>query len=406
MKTLRLLITISLLITLGGGAIDAQDRGLSFSGTLDTRILMGAGAGEGPDFSLGLETAANMRFQAPLREWGTFYGAFNLIAATGSIAAAAGQMAGANNGPFLSTPLVAGENYAGGIELERLYFRIQGEYTQLDTGLMRLPFGYGTLWGPSDFLNPRSPLLPDARLRGIMGSAFSAFPGNDLKLQAFAAAPKNPLASGGEGFILGLSGENHWSRASVQALYAYETPGAAPQGANPQGASPQEESSYGVHRAGLSVKADVEVGLVADALYTYNPSVSTGIEGLAASAGVDYSLLDGSLYVLTEYLYSGAASSTARNLGLANRHYLNAMGRYRINDYAGVSLVVVAGLEDYSFSPILSAEYEPFQGMTLGLSAQIPLDRDLFSGNGETGELGPENSRNYAVVTLKARLRF
>ena len=371
----------------GTGLFAQSEKGLSFSGVLDTRLLLAAGAGAGPDFSMGLESVANLRAQAPLREWGTFYGALNFIAATGTPAMALTSLG--QSGPAS----LGGENYAAAIELERLYFRVKGDYLQLDAGLMRLPFGYGNLWGPSDFLNPRSPLLPDARPRGILGSAFSAFPAGALKLQVFGAGPKNPLALGGEGFILGLAGEYHWDwGTSVQGLYAYETP--------------QGQSSQGVHRAGFSVKADVEIGLVADILYTGDPVKGTGIEGLSASAGLYYSFLSGYLYVLAEYLYSGAASSTAGSLGLTRQHYLNIMGQYSINDYTRVGLVFVAGLEDASFSPILSAEYEPLQGMTLSLSAQIPLDRDLFSGDGNHGELGPERTLTRALVTLKARVRF
>ncbi|MDR2499530.1 MAG: hypothetical protein LBD37_00435 [Treponema sp.] len=371
----------------GTGLFAQSEKGLSFSGVLDTRLLMAAGAGEGPDFSMGLESAANLRAQAPLREWGTFYGAVNFIAATGTPALALTSLGQSGAPVFLG-----GENYAGAIELERLYFRVKGEVLQLDAGLMRLPFGYGNLWGPSDFLNPRSPLLPDARLRGVLGAAFAAYPAGDLKLLSFATAPKDPLNAEGEGVILGLGGERHWGKASVQGLYAYETP--------------QGQSSQGVHRAGFSVKADAEVGLVADMLYTGDPVKGTGAGGLSASAGLDYTFLDGYLYVLAEYLYSGAASSTAGSLGLTQRHYLNIMGQYSIDDYTKASLVFVAGLEDASFSPILSAEYEPLQGMVLTLSAQVPLDRDLFSGDGNHGELGPERTQTRALVTLKARVRF
>jgi hypothetical protein len=372
----------------------AQDRGLSFSGTLDTRIAGALGEGEGPDFSLGLEGAANLRFQAPLREWGTFYGALNLIAASGSIAAGALGLGGANAAAYpglAPSAFAAGENYIAALELERLYFRVQGEAAQLDTGLLRIPFGYSLAWGPSDFLNPRSPLLPDARPRGVLGLLGTAYPSDTMKLSAFAAAPRDPLSIDGGGAVLGIGGEKHWDRGSLQGLYAYEAP-----------AGPY---SWGRHRGGLSVKADLELGFVGEALYTYDHQAETGLEGLAAAGGFDYSFLGGDLYVLAEYLYSGEKSSAAENLGLGKRHYLTALGSYSFNDYTRLSLSCVAGLGDSSFSPVLGLEYEPFQGLTLNFSAQVPLDRAVFSA-GDPGELGPENTRTRALFTAKARLRF
>jgi hypothetical protein len=375
------LITLAL-IAFSGGALAAQE--FDFSGTLNSRLVGSAGAGA--DFSMGFETWANLRFQTKLRDYASFYGAVNLIAATGNIAAAAVST---------STAYVSGENFAAALELERLYFRIRGEALQLDTGLLRIPLGYSLVWGPTDFLNPRSPLLPDARPRGVLGASFSAYPADTVKILAFAAAPKNPLTSDGGGYTIGVGAEKHWDKASLQGFYAYETPGGHE---SPWGA-------LGLHRGGLSLKADIELGFVADALYTYDYEAETTIDGLAAAAGFDYSFFKGDLTLLSEYLYSGENSSTAESMGLQRRHYIAMTAVYRINDYTRLNLTCMAGLEDISFLPILGVEYEPFQGMTLNLSCQVPLDRDLFSA-GDPGELGPVKTGSHALITLKARLKF
>jgi hypothetical protein len=219
-----------------------------------------------------------------------------------------------------------------------------------------------------------------------------------------SAAPRNPLALGGEGGLAGLSGDQHWDRASLQLLYAYESPGAA--------------SPWGIHRTGLSLKADLELGFVADLLYTYNHQARTGIEGLSFSGGFDYSFLEGKWYVLAEYLYNGAASSTAARgnnpaeyaAGYGGEHFLYTAASYFLNDYTSLTLACLSGLSDSSFVPILSAEHELFQGLTLSLSAQMPLDRDLFSGNGKRGELGPlppgASQGNHFLLGLKTRLRL
>jgi hypothetical protein len=201
----------------------------------------------------------------------------------------------------------------------------------------------------------------------------------------------------GGGIVAGIAAENHWDSVSVQALYAYETP--------------QEDHApaprpVGVHRWGLSVKADLILGLVADALYTWNPDTSTGIDGLSAGAGFDYSFAGGNCYVLSEYLYNGADSSTAAGLfALRQQHYLYALFRYRFNDFTTATLSCAAALEDLSFTPTLSADYEIMQGLALNVSIQVPIDKTI-STTGEAGELGPKNSATKFLFTTLIRLRF
>lgn len=387
---------ICLLIGFIFGSVGAfADDGMTVSGLLDSKVNLSAGAGDGEDFSYGIEEYANLRIQTKLRENAIFYGAFNITAVAGSSAQSAlalSQM-GAGSG-LLATPFVGGENFAAALELERLYFRVNSDYADVDVGLMRLGFGYGLVFGPSDFLTPRNPLFPDARPRGILGASAAFYPG-DTKVMPFTAAPKDPLNSKGEGFLFGLLGEHHWDMVSLQGLYAFETP--------------QDKSTYGVHRVGLSVKADFEVGLFADVLYAYNHDAGTDIDGLAFSAGLDYSFYEGKFYVLVEYLFNGIASATSRQeilTGFSNRNYLYASIRYSFTDYTNTSLACLAGFDDLSFAPIVTVEHDLFQGLTLSLSGRIPLDQDLFADTGDHGELGPVTAGSYALFTIKARLRF
>jgi hypothetical protein len=399
----KVTVTVLVLFVLLAGGVFAGEP--SFSGLLDTKVTMSAGAEDSPPFSIGLEEYANLRMQFKIRDSAIFYSAFNLIAASGSDLHNAALLGAANAGPgLMGTAFVAGENYAAALELERLYFRVNSDYADFDAGLMRLAFGYSMVFGPSDFLNPKNPLKPDARLRGILGAAVSVYPLDDAKFLAFAAGPKNPFAAEGEGSFTGLSWDQHWNKASLQALYAYETP--------------KPNSEWGIHRAGLSLKADLELGIVADALYTWNPEGDFGIAGLSAAAGLDYSLADGKLYVLAEYLYSGEQSATARNAGnlsgFAEQNYLYASARYSFSDYTNGGLACIFGFDDVSFTPVLSLDHNIFQGLTLSLSAQVPLDRDLFTGNGKRGELGPippgqaagSERGAYFTFTTKLQLRY
>ena len=330
---------------------------MNFSGILDSSVSVQAGT-PASDLSLGIEEYANIRFQSRLRESGTFYGAVNLIAGSGNYAPAIAAM-GAY--PF-------GGNFISAIELERLYVRLNFENTDLDGGLFRLPFGYGQVWGPSDFLNPRNPLKPDARPRAILGAGLSWYPMDELKLLGFTASPRNLFLQDAQGWLFGVSADRHWEKISVQGLYSFETP--------------KITSGNGVHRIGVSVKADMEAGLVMDALYTYNPEAKTELDGLSFSIGGDYSLFDGNMIVIAEYLYNGDTSSTALGYGgsFTNNHYLYTGVTWRFNDFTNLSAALISCLDGVSFTPIFTLNHDLFQGVALTVSAQMPFDRDLFHG--------------------------
>jgi hypothetical protein len=339
------------------------------------------------------------------------YIAFNVIAMVGNYAKSINDYIGKfktgnPNVNLFATPLIYGQNYAAALELERLYFRINGEYIDTEAGLLRMNFGYSYVWGSMDFLNPRNPLAENARPRGLLGINASFYSNDSLKLMAFVAAPQDVLQSGGGGIIPGLSLEQHWDRASLQALYAYETPWSSE-------TNPFAGSKWGLHRFGLSLKADIELGFVADAIYTFNPNKFDGIEGLSAGAGFDYSFLDGDLYVLFEYLFNGSSSVTAAGYGgfLTNHHYLSGTVQYRLNDFSSLALSTLFCFNDLSFMPSLSFNYEIFQGFALNLSVSVPLDQHSLSG-GKRGEFGPvhpaktDNTGNRVIVNAGARLRF
>jgi hypothetical protein len=190
--------------------------------------------------------------------------------------------------------------------------------------------------------------------------------------------------------------DQHWERLSLQALYGFETP--------------RQDRGQGLHRFGLSLKADLELGLVADALYILDPASLNGIGGLSAGAGFDYSFFDGKFFVLAEYLYNGSSSSTAGSpeniTGFSGEHFLSGTIRYSLNDYTALSLSEIFCFDDLSFSPILTLDHDLSQGLTLTLSAQAFLDQTDFPNGGEPGELGPETRKTRLFVSARARLRF
>ena len=392
----RIVILWIIVFFAAGGVFNSAAQGLTVSGLLDSSVSLNAGAGDAPPFSFGIEEYLNLRMQARIRDRAIFFGAFNFIAAAGDYAYNARAMADLQSSIYgmNSSAFVAGENFIMALELERLHFRILGEHVDFDGGLMRLPFGYGQVWGPSDFLNPRNPLRPDARPRAVLGASASWFPAETLRLQGFGAAPRNPFSRNGGGGLIGLSMDQHWDMASLQALYSFELP--------------KDGSNRGIHRAGMSLKADLEIGLMMDLLYTYNNEAGTRLDGLSFSIGADYSFFGGSLIVLAEYLYNGSASSTSIAGGgsFFNEHYLYTGATWRFNDFTNLSAALISGFSDLSFTPIITLNHDIFQGATLTVTAQIPLDRNLFSGNGSHGELGPVRTQRYFNLATRLRLRI
>jgi hypothetical protein len=379
MKKAALMFCI-ILISASVFAQGFDDR-LSFSGVFDSTVSYALGAGDAPTNSFGVEEYANLRLRLEASENAVFNAAFDITALSGNF------LHRGENFP-------AEENFSASLDLERLYLTIYNDYFDTEFGILRIPLGYGQVWASSDFLNPRNPLLPNARPRGILGADVAFYPSDDAKLMFFAAAPQNPWESDGGGYIpAGLTFDQHWDTASLQLLYAYETP--------------LNETPEGLHRFGLSFKGDLILGFVIDGLYTLDTNTAGGIDGLSIGAGIDYSFFDGDLYLLAEYLFNGKKSSTSENR--MNHHYLYGSALYRLGDFTSISLVALFCFDDLSFQPIAAFSHELFQGFTLDLSVNLPLDQKLLNG-GKAGELGPlpPGSTGGAkfLVTVSARLRF
>jgi hypothetical protein len=387
-----------------GIAGTAFAEGPVLSGNMETTVFAAAGAGASPDFFYGAEEYANLRLKIPAGELAAVYGAFNLIAAAGSTAAAApgtGNAAGSGFSAFS-----AGENYAAALELERLYLQLSGDTLGLGAGLLRIPLGYSPAWGPMDFLNPGNPLIANARLRAVLGILGSWYPLDGMKVFGFAAAPKDPLAAEGGGSRFGLGWENHWSGASLELLASYESP------ARYTAVLPVPLSAdypFGLYRFGFSLKAELEIGFTAEALYTLNPDSPEFSPGLAFAAGFDYSLFDGKLYLLAEYLYSGtvsvSAAGPANPRGRRNNHYLYGTLAWLWDNYTSITLGAGISLDDPSASPSLTWEHEAFQGIVLSLEARLPLDGECFR-NGNAGEFGPAASGSRFSFTGGLRVKF
>ncbi|MCX7788590.1 MAG: hypothetical protein N2442_12950, partial [Spirochaetes bacterium] len=131
------------------------------------------GYGSDEKGTFGFEQYGNLRLEAPLNRWGKVYVAGNVLAASGSSLERA-------------VTTSTGQGYGSLVELERLYYRLETESSDWETGLLRIPFGFGQAFRPTDFLNPPNPLNPDARPRGVLGTVYTLYPTDSILFRVYA----------------------------------------------------------------------------------------------------------------------------------------------------------------------------------------------------------------------------
>jgi len=297
------------------------------------------------------EQFANLRFKVEVGEKGAFHGAVNAIADSGT----------------------ARELQLDG-ELERLYMEIRGDKIDFDAGLMRLAFGYGQGFRPTDVFALPNPLYPDARPQGVLGALLAWYPIDGTKVQGFAVNRPDQI-----NLDTGLSADLHTRIGSLEGLYILSVPSAA--------------GTEAVHRTGTSLKFDLAAGFTVDALYT------SGTELPEIAAGIDYSLADGKVYLLGQYFFNGD------DAGYAGTHYLLGTVSWQYSDYTNLTAVCTASPGDGSCLSSATLSHEPFQGFTVTLSGRMPLDKTSF-GDGTAGEFGPSGPGGPGSVSLGARMKF
>jgi hypothetical protein len=319
----------------------------------------------------------------------TFYAAFNVNAVSGMFAI---SQAGGGTSDEGKTPSV-------GFEAERLYLRWAEDRWGLDAGLMPLHLGYGQLFAPSDFLIKKNPAVLDARPRGVLGAALFQYPHDTIKITEFAVFPPDVLASGFQSHHFGAAFETHFAAVSFQALYAFQSTPASPVELGQPG---QSTDQSGVHYFGSSLKLEAGIGLLADILYRYDPALPFDHEGLAFSAGADYTF--GKLYVLAEYLYNGRNSASHRNTGglFAAHAMIGTTFLYTVSDLTNITAQGLWSIDGRSLLPSLVFSHDLMQGFTLSLTAQVPLD---FASDAP-GELGPDALGQRFSLSAGLRLRL
>lgn len=378
-----------------------SQEGIVISGVAESTVVALLDTGDSWNFAA--EQYANFRVAAPVGDTGMFHAAFNVFA--------------------VATPETGIETEG---ELERLYVLFRFDASDVYTGLLRIPFGYGMGIRPTDIVNPQNPLFPDARLQGVLASLVAWYPKDEVRVQGFAAQRSNESFGGqsitfsGES-LFGLSLDHHNPLISLQGLAMTTIPGESP-------------DAYLLH-FGLSLKFDAAVGVALDALVTTDgkSEFAEGRENAAftAALGCDYSFFDGKLFILLQYFYTSAgllsgdesvsdflevhepmdneeiSFKSLQNSGTTylRRHYGYLTALYNHSDYARLQVSVLASLLDTSFFSTVRHEFEPAQGVTLISMLAVPLDQTVFDKSSK-GALGPDVTGLQIAASFSVKYRF
>jgi hypothetical protein len=366
-------------------------------------------------FSQGWLNVANLRLRSTVTGSLSLYVSASITAPTGFYAEALGADVDA--------------------ELERLYLKAGTDSLDVEAGLIRVARGYGTVFSPLDFLNPRNvtdTLDPVGRPPGRWGVHASLFPGDLWRVDAFGLAPEDPAEDELLGSLLGAGTTFSNEGVTCDLLGVILLPEAGPHGA---AAPPYLSKSPGAV-LGFAVKADVEVGLFAEAIYRFEREVFAdggAYKGLEAAVGVDYTI--GDLYLLTEYeffgpgpagwrsgldtLYTGSDwedASPLQRLSLfdpsvrpelfARHDYLFALARLTVAQGLRAGLSCLAGLDDVSGLVTAFAEADVLQGLTVQARFLQPLDRRLLDSGAPAGEWGSTVLGFHQLLGIVARVKF
>lgn len=397
-SSLFLLLAIILCIPLF--PIVSQE-GIVISGVAESTV--GTLLDTGGSWNFAAEQYANFRIAAPVGDTGMFHAAFNVFA--------------------VATPETGIETEG---EVERLYVLFRFDTSDVYTGLLRIPFGYGMGIRPTDIVNPQNPLFPDARLQGVLASLVAWYPKDEVRVQGFAAQRSNEIFGGqsitfsGES-LFGISLDRHNPFISLQGLAMTTIPGENP-------------DAYLLH-FGLSLKFDATVGVALDALVTTDgkSEFAEGRENaaFAAALGCDYSFFDGDFFILLQYFYTSTgllsrddsvsgfleeheqinsnelSFKSVQNSGTTylRRHYGYLTALYNHSDYARLQVSVLASFLDISCFSTIRHEFELAQGVTLISMLAVPLDQTVFGKKSE-GALGPDVTGLRIAASFSVKYRF
>jgi len=302
----------------------------ALSSSMDTGLALGLDARGGA-------VRASFRLRADLLVGDAAPAAIQLasLGATGALVA-----------PGPGTP----PGYALAADLERAWLRWNPGAFSLTAGRQVVNWGRALLWSPADLfaetslagMSPARAGIDAARLAvplGIMGSA-----------EAVAVPARDP------------------AEASYGARLSGTVAGAD------MGLAARWDPGTGAFSVAADLKADLVLGLWAELAYSRRPGEPSP-DGLALTAGADWSFLGGKLALAAEYHFdsSGAAPGETPAPGSAwpGRHYAFTMASLRTGDFTSLSLNAVLDIESALAGGMVALAVDVAQGSSLELAARI-----------------------------------
>ncbi|KIM10870.1 MAG: hypothetical protein KU37_09105 [Sulfuricurvum sp. PC08-66] len=281
--------------------------------------------------------------------------------------------------PF-ETSIKLGDDAYDRLKLYRAQLRYEDTLHALDAGLIRVPFGVGRVWTPTDMFNPLNSLSLESGIRApVLGAHYTyalsptAFIEGVVSIQEsnttkYALRLKGNIGIG-DIALLGVAEAN-------RTLIGYEAEGE-------------------LFSTGIEMRSE-------GGFFTYIPTNTTYFKGIL---GADYTFESG-LSLIGEYLYNQTDSSikaytTAIQrqyfrdvIGHANRHYASAMAMYAPTTLLTTMVMVMTHLGDGSGMVVPSISYSLSDESTLNVGGFIAFGED----GSEFGESAMVLFASYAIT--------
>lgn len=358
------------------------------------------------------------------------------------------------NQNFFSIPFYYGSTYIGSFNFDRLYFKAGNQYFDIETGLIRIPRGYGYSFSPLDLFNPKNPLNLKARPEGKLALIATFYPLSMWKIEAFTVAPDNPIEQKGWGFKFGTATKFNIDKFDFEFLYGLFLPDIELVKDPVELGLPEYTNNDFTHIAGFSLKADIEIGLFVEALYRFeHRALWTGYyygkkfyawRGLEASIGIDYTInipaTYASIYFLAEYMFNGSGmldwgehdldgiyveeedekydrwhykkpfertpDMVNKPMNYLRHNYLFGLITFKFNSYVSLTNTYIFSIDDQSSLLGGSLDIEPFQAFSITISANFPLGWEVVDPTWNKGEFGPISVGYIQNWKVSAKLKF
>lgn len=283
------------------------------------------------------------------------------------------------------------------VKLDRAYFQLSREKTQLIVGMQRISLGKSFVWSPFDVFNRVNMLEPQEEKRGVNAVKFTYYPSNLSRIMLIAS-PSETLSESRLGFITDFNYKN----TDFQLGIIHDFDGFRKR-----------------YIAGFNLKGEIEVGYWIETAFisqeNYLPGILAQLEEdkkwyTNFILGIDYTFdIGNGLYVMTEYFNdnSGATDPAdynylllfTRRKPMLARDYLLFMAQYNLSMISSLSLSGIRNMVDDGMILIPGYNYEIMQDVSLmaGMYIFLGQEGDEYK---PPEDLLPENIQSLLPINL------